>query len=175
MTSSFLPDINVWIALQYEAHRHHAKAVAWFRSLDDSASLVFCRHTQIGMFRLLTTDAVMQGAPLTQKQCWGIYARWIDGGTSLSARRAYRTGSAFQRLTLGGCAVPQDLGRRLSRRICRDGRTDASHLRPRTGREGEGGGAARLARLHATNAFPNMISPLFCTILPILTLRQERR
>lgn len=107
MTSSFLPDINVWIALQYEAHRHHTKAVAWFRSLDDTTSLVFCRHTQIGMFRLLTTDAVMHGAPLTQKQCWGIYAQWTDGGRAFLHAEPSGVDTAFQHLTLADSPLPK--------------------------------------------------------------------
>jgi toxin-antitoxin system PIN domain toxin len=107
MTSSFLPDLNVWIALQYEAHRHHAEAVAWFRPLDDGASLAFCRHTQIGMFRLLTTSAVMQGAPLTQKQCWAIYARWIDGGRAFMHAEPAGLDPAFQRLTSADAPSPK--------------------------------------------------------------------
>jgi hypothetical protein len=107
MTSSFLPDINVWIALHYEAHRHHAEAVAWFRSLGDSASLVFCRHTQIGMFRLLTTGAVMQGAPLTQKQCWEIYAQWMDGGRTFLHAEPSGLDAAFQRLTSADAPSPK--------------------------------------------------------------------
>jgi toxin-antitoxin system PIN domain toxin len=107
MTSSFLPDINVWIALQYEAHRHHAAAVAWFRSLDDGASLAFCRHTQIGMFRLLTTDAVMHGTPLTQKQCWGIYAQWTDGGRAFLRFEPDGLDPAFQRLTSADAPSPK--------------------------------------------------------------------
>jgi toxin-antitoxin system PIN domain toxin len=99
MTSSFLPDINVWVALHYEAHRHHATAVKWFRSLDASASLAFCRHTQIGLFRLLTTDSVMHGAPLTHKQCWGIYAQWMDGGRALLHAEPSALENEFQRLT----------------------------------------------------------------------------
>jgi uncharacterized protein len=107
MTSSFLPDINVWIALQYEAHRHYTKAVAWFRSLDESTSLVFCRLTQIGMFRLLTTDAVMQGAPLTQSQCWEIYAQWTDGGRAFLHAEPSGLDTAFQHLTLADAPSPK--------------------------------------------------------------------
>jgi uncharacterized protein len=106
MTSSFLPDINVWIALQYEAHRHHAEAVAWFHSLDDGASLAFCRHTQIGMFRLLTTDSVMHGAPLTQKECWAIHARWIDGGRAFLHAEPVGLDAAFQSLTSADAPFP---------------------------------------------------------------------
>lgn len=107
MTSSFLPDINVWIALQYEAHRRHAEAVAWFRSLDEGASLAFCRHTQIGMFRLLTTDAVMHGAPLTQQECWAIYTRWIEGGRAFLHTEPAELDAAFHRLTSADAPFPK--------------------------------------------------------------------
>lgn len=61
--------------------------------------LIFCRHTQIGMFRLLTTDTVMRGAPLTQKQCWAIYARWIDCGRAMLLADPADVDAAFKRLT----------------------------------------------------------------------------
>jgi uncharacterized protein len=107
MTSSFLPDINVWIALHYEAHRHHEVAVAWFRTLDHQVALAFCRHTQLGMFRLLTTDAMMQGAPLTQKQCWGIYTQWIDGGRAFLHAEPAGLDTEFQRLTSADAPSPK--------------------------------------------------------------------
>jgi predicted nucleic acid-binding protein len=34
----FLPDINVWLALAFEAHFHHLAAKAWFNALPDDAS-----------------------------------------------------------------------------------------------------------------------------------------
>lgn len=107
MTSSFLPDINVWIALHFEGHRHHADAVAWFRGLDESAPLVFCRHTQIGMFRLLTTEAVMGGATLTQKQCWALYARWMEGGRAALYADPAGLDAAFRKLTAGDTPSPK--------------------------------------------------------------------
>lgn len=108
MTSCFLPDINVWIALHHHGHRHHAEATAWFSSTDDRDLLVFCRHTQIGMFRLLTTDALMQGAPLTQKQCWAIYSRWIDGGRAYLHAEPAGVDAIFQRLTSADRPSPKE-------------------------------------------------------------------
>jgi uncharacterized protein len=58
-TTSLFPDINVWIALTYEGHRHHANAADWFATLPPDASFAFCRFTQLGLLRLLTTKAVM--------------------------------------------------------------------------------------------------------------------
>ena len=50
-TTSLFPDINVWVALTYEGHVHHAIAAEWFRTLPPDATLVFCRFTQIGLLR----------------------------------------------------------------------------------------------------------------------------
>lgn len=78
-TISFLfPDLNVWLALSYQAHVHHQVAREWFESLPDSARLCFCRVTQIGLLRLLNTPAIMNGEVLTQKQAWEIYDHWLE-------------------------------------------------------------------------------------------------
>lgn len=59
-TRSFLfPDINVWIALTYQGHIHHLVATDWFDTVDPDSRLFFCRFTQLGLLRLLTSEAVM--------------------------------------------------------------------------------------------------------------------
>jgi len=77
-TTSLFPDINVWVALTYEGHVHHAIAAEWFRTLPPDATLVFCRFTQIGLLRLLTATAVMGDEVMTQPQAWAAYDRWLD-------------------------------------------------------------------------------------------------
>ena len=69
---SFFPDVNVWIALAYGGHQHHAEAVDWFESLD-SETVCFCRFTQLGFLRLLTQPTVMHEDVRTQKQAWQAY------------------------------------------------------------------------------------------------------
>jgi hypothetical protein len=71
-----LPDINVWLALSWGSHPHSATAWNWFRSLADD-ELLYCRLTQIGLLRLLTTKAVMGNDCLTVKKAWGVYDRWL--------------------------------------------------------------------------------------------------
>ena len=83
MTSStptcwILPDINVWLALYFDGHGHHAAANRWYRSLDPTPPLVFCRQTQLGLFRLLSTEVVMEDSVHTQRQCWRVYDEWIE-------------------------------------------------------------------------------------------------
>ena len=75
-TTSLFPDINVWLALTYEGHAHHSTAAAWFETLTPDASLVFCRLTQLGMLRLLTTEAAMGDEVMTQPQAWAAYDQW---------------------------------------------------------------------------------------------------
>ena len=65
-----IPDINVWLALATD-HIHHATAVDWWERY--GGSIGFCRMTQVGFLRLLTTAAVMNGRPLQMKQAWRVY------------------------------------------------------------------------------------------------------
>jgi predicted nucleic acid-binding protein len=48
----------------------------WFADLDESTRFVFCRHTQLGLLRLLTVAAVMKEDVLTQPEAWAVYDRW---------------------------------------------------------------------------------------------------
>jgi toxin-antitoxin system PIN domain toxin len=79
-TSSVFPDVNVWIALTLKAHEHHSVAWNWYHSLAPHQTLVFCRFTQLGFLRLLTTEAVAKHETLTQKGAWAAYDLWIDKG-----------------------------------------------------------------------------------------------
>jgi hypothetical protein len=79
MTLSVFPDINVWLALATPGHIHHKDAKRWFESLDE-AELLFCRFTQIGLLRLLTTSAVMGRDVLNQHEAWRAYDKFLAGG-----------------------------------------------------------------------------------------------
>jgi uncharacterized protein len=73
------PDVNVWIALAFDRHTHHLAARGWFDSLGASHRLCFCRFTQIGFLRLLTTHAVMgDDRVMNQTGAWKEYDRWFD-------------------------------------------------------------------------------------------------
>jgi uncharacterized protein len=93
-TTSRFPDINVWAALTYEGHAHHQIAAKWFATLESDDTLVFCRLTQLGLLRLLTTPAVMGDEVMTQPQAWAAYDRWqqdprvefVDEPTEIEAR-----------------------------------------------------------------------------------------
>jgi uncharacterized protein len=74
--SSVFPDVNVWLALSSPDHQHFSSAWNWYRALPAQTALVFCRLTQLGLLRLLTTQSVMGQGTLTQAQAWDAYDRW---------------------------------------------------------------------------------------------------
>ena len=67
-----LPDINLWLALVFEAHVHHPAAVRWFESLEPEGA-VFCRFTQQGFLRLATNAKVFDSDALTLEGAWSAY------------------------------------------------------------------------------------------------------
>lgn len=73
---SYFPDVNVWIALAYEGHQHHASATDWFTRLNGEA-VYFCRFTQLGLLRLLTHPSVMRDDVRSQTQAWQAYDSFL--------------------------------------------------------------------------------------------------
>src|ERR1051326_7360231 len=69
---TYLPDVNVWIALAAERHIFHRKARHWFGNLQD-ARLAFCRVTQLGFLRLLTNKHVMLDEVMSPGDAWQVY------------------------------------------------------------------------------------------------------
>jgi toxin-antitoxin system PIN domain toxin len=69
---TYLPDVNVWIALAAERHTLHRKARHWFSTLQDER-LAFCRVTQLGFLRLLTNKHVMLEEVMSSGEAWQAY------------------------------------------------------------------------------------------------------
>jgi hypothetical protein len=104
-TSFLFPDVNVWLALNYEGHVHHSVSKRWFEELDAQARLCFCRFMQLSLLRLVTTEAVMGRADVPhQSEVWRIYDHWqSDDPLSFSmSRRCWSRPSApaLRRLAL---------------------------------------------------------------------------
>jgi toxin-antitoxin system PIN domain toxin len=107
MNSLLFPDINVWVALNFQEHVHHASAAQWYEALPDEARLVFSRQTQLGLFRILTTQALMGKQVLAQLECWQIYDRWIATGQVALADEPLDLEIELRRLTEGSTASPK--------------------------------------------------------------------
>ncbi|MGH9468566.1 MAG: TA system VapC family ribonuclease toxin [Terriglobales bacterium] len=67
------PDVNVWLALTAVEHVHAALARRWWQRQD--GGIAFCRLTQLGFLRLVTTAAAMDGKPLTMSEAWRVHDR----------------------------------------------------------------------------------------------------
>ena len=72
MKKMFLPDVNVWLALTFDSHIHHAWAKEWFDGLEEDRGS-FCRMTQQGFLRLATNPKVFGPDAVTIDQAWGLY------------------------------------------------------------------------------------------------------
>lgn len=71
-----LCDSNVWLALALSAHVHHTVARDWLDTVDEPATVLFCRATQQAFLRLLTNAAVLApygNPPLTNSEAWAAY------------------------------------------------------------------------------------------------------
>lgn len=75
--TSYLVDINVWLALTWDQHQQHAPAADWYRSLDD-ATLLFCRFTMLGFLRLLTNQKVMGDSTTDVAGALQLYDHWMQ-------------------------------------------------------------------------------------------------
>jgi toxin-antitoxin system PIN domain toxin len=76
-----LCDSNVWLALALSRHSHHTAARDWLETVEETASVVFCRATQQTFLRLLTNASVLGpfgNPPLTNRQAWSAYETLLD-------------------------------------------------------------------------------------------------
>lgn len=80
----------------------------WFKSLEPRSELAFCRQTQMGFFRLMTTEAIMGDEALTQKQCWDLYGRWLRGEKALLRTEPADLEKIFQARTMKDAPSPKE-------------------------------------------------------------------
>ena len=67
-----LPDVNVWLALVFNAHVHHPAALTWFNSLT-SEICHFCRLTQLSFLRLANNPKVFPKDAVAVAVAWQLY------------------------------------------------------------------------------------------------------
>lgn len=107
-TSSVFPDVNVWVALSSPDHEHFAKAWRWYNSLDQQEVLCFCRITQLGLLRLLTTQIVMGAGTLTQAEAWHAYDRWLSDASAEFLEEPAGLNTIFRSRTQSPHASPKE-------------------------------------------------------------------
>ena len=108
-TSYLFPDTNVWVALTYQRHVHHAPASAWFERTGDAARIVFCRFTQLGFLRLISSEAVMgSDGVLSQGQSWATYDEWLRDDRVAFAEEPAALEARFRELAQLKRPAPKD-------------------------------------------------------------------
>lgn len=76
--TSYLIDVNVWLALSWNQHAHHATAHSWLRKRKlDNGRLLFCRVTQLGLLRLLANKAILGDEALTLSEAFAVFDQWM--------------------------------------------------------------------------------------------------
>ncbi len=78
MMKMLLPDINVWLALTFSSHVHHAIAKAWFDQLATDDTCFFCRLTQQGFLRLSTNAKVFGSDAVSLEVAWQLSDAYVN-------------------------------------------------------------------------------------------------
>jgi len=105
MNSLSFPDMNVWLALATVEHIHSAPARSWWESED--GTIAFCRLTQLGFLRLMTTAAAMDGKPLTIAEAWRVYDRLYDDDRVTLVAEPAEVEKRFREKAVGRTASPK--------------------------------------------------------------------
>ena len=100
--TSYLIDINVWLALSWGQHPHSPAAHKWLSDLPKaSVRLLFCRITQLGLLRLLTNEMVMGQSVLSIDEAVDVYDRWREDPRGEFAAEPHGTEQGFRHATAG--------------------------------------------------------------------------
>ncbi len=106
MTSLIFPDVNVWLAMLLENHVHHATASNWWAHAGDIRA-AFTRMTQMGVLRLLTTAAAMDGKPLSMTAAWQAYDSLFADDRVVFHPETVLFEGLFRQLTTSSLASPK--------------------------------------------------------------------
>jgi toxin-antitoxin system PIN domain toxin len=102
----FLPDVNVLLALAFDAHQHHPSAVHWIDSVGDGEARL-CRITRSGFLRLASNPALFGDEALTLSEAWSCYDRLTDDTRFEFVREPIGLEHYLRRLTLAGSYSPK--------------------------------------------------------------------
>ena len=94
----FLPDVNFWLALCFQAHQHHASANTWIQSAFPR-SCCMCRVTQMAFLRLATNPKVFPNDALFLPDAWRAYDEMISDERVVFAEEPVDLELAWRTLT----------------------------------------------------------------------------
>ena len=97
--------MNVWLALAAPEHVHAPLARGWWKS--EEGPIAFCRLTQLGFLRLMTTAAAMDGKPLATAQAWRVYDRFYNDDRVTFVSEPVEVEKRFREKAAGRDASPK--------------------------------------------------------------------
>ena len=106
-----LCDSNIWLALALSKHVHHTAAREWLETVEEPASVFFCRPTQQAFLRLLTNASVLApygNPPLTNREAWSAYEAFLsDDRIAFQANEPVGVEPLWKQLAARGTASPK--------------------------------------------------------------------
>lgn len=105
MSSLTFPDINVWLALATPEHVHAMLARDWWD--EEEGCIAFCRFSQLGFLRLVTTAAAMDDRPLSIAQAWSVYDRFYEDDRVAFVEEPRLVETAFRKRATARTASPK--------------------------------------------------------------------
>jgi toxin-antitoxin system PIN domain toxin len=91
--------VNVWVALISRRHVHSELCGAWLSSLNESNEVFFCRVSQIGLLRLLTSATVMREDVLSSRKAWNVYHSVLEDNRIQFAPEPFLLEQEWQKLS----------------------------------------------------------------------------
>jgi toxin-antitoxin system PIN domain toxin len=106
-----LCDSNVWLALVLSKHVHHNAVREWLETVEEPASIFFCRPTQQAFLRLLTNASVLGpygNPPLTNREAWSAYEAFLsDDRIAFQGNEPVGVEPLWKQLSVRGTASPK--------------------------------------------------------------------
>jgi toxin-antitoxin system PIN domain toxin len=100
-----VPDMNIWLALASSEHIHHRQALQWWQLY--AGSIAFCRLSHLGILRLMTTAAAMDGKPLGILEAWRVYDRFYEDSRVIFLSEPPSVDETFRIKAEGHAASPK--------------------------------------------------------------------
>jgi|ERR1700685_752451 len=105
-STTFLPDVNVWLALASRRHVHASICSTWAKSIQ-ADEIVFCRVTQMGLLRLLTHESVMGGDVLSSREAWRVYRTMLADERIQFAPEPFALEEEWRKIKMQDRAAPK--------------------------------------------------------------------
>jgi len=101
-----LPDVNLWLALAFEAHVHHVAARTWFETVKQE-NCAFCRMTQQGFLRLATNPRAFGPQAVSLTDAWRLYDAFMYDPRIEYAEEPSGVEDLWRTYTQGGSFSPK--------------------------------------------------------------------